>query len=162
MWIFYNELVKACKKCDFCKTISFLDYSCICGKKFYCSEICKYTDKLDHSKKCPKAFDSDEEKEIEKKYKCIDGLCGLENLGNTCYMNSAIQCLSNIDTIASHFYENKYKQELNLDNPLGTKGKITKKFAYLIKKLWLDENKAFAPYSFKYAMAKNFTIFEGT
>lgn len=84
----------------------------------------------------------------------IDGLAGLENLGNTCYMNSAIQCLSNIKELTEHFISQKYKPEINEQNPLGTKGKIVRKYAYLVKKLWLDNKREFAPYSLKLAVSK--------
>jgi hypothetical protein len=35
LWIFYNDLVKACKKCDFCGRIDFVDFSCSCKKVYY-------------------------------------------------------------------------------------------------------------------------------
>lgn len=46
------------------------------------------------------------------------GLTGLLNLGNTCYMNSAIQCLVHTPEFARYFRED-YHREINWQNPLG-------------------------------------------
>jgi ubiquitin carboxyl-terminal hydrolase 4/11/15 len=46
------------------------------------------------------------------------GLTGLLNLGNTCYMNSAIQCLVHTPQFTRYFCED-YHCEINRQNPLG-------------------------------------------
>ncbi len=52
------------------------------------------------------------------------GVLGLQNLGNTCYMNSVLQCLSNTYALTEFFTSNRYKSQVNTDNILGHKGKV--------------------------------------
>jgi len=127
----------------------------------YCSEGCKYSDKGAHAAKCDKAYDSDENKDVTPSATPIDGLAGLENLGNSCYMNCSLQCLSNIKEMTDYFISQKYLSEINEKNPLGMKGKIAKKYAYLVKRLWLENKRDLAPYSLKIAVSKFQTMFHG-
>lgn len=79
----------------------------------------------------------------------VPGVCGLNNLGNTCFMNSALQCMSNVPALTSYFLSGKWKSELNIRNPLGSQGRIATAYADLIKQLWSGTRAYAVPREFK-------------
>ena len=73
------------------------------------------------------------------------GLTGLFNLGLTCYLNTAVQCLSHTDDLTRYFLARNFDKELNVDNVLGHEGKIAKSYARLINHLWVQDKPVFVP-----------------
>jgi hypothetical protein len=47
------------------------------------------------------------------------GVTGLRNLGNTCYMNTALQCLARYPCLVEYFLSGRYKDHINTENCLG-------------------------------------------
>ncbi|KAG0459820.1 hypothetical protein HPP92_022948 [Vanilla planifolia] len=90
----------------------------------------------------------------------ILGLIGLLNLGNTCFMNSAIQCLVHTPEFAQYFRED-YHKEINWKNPLGMVGELAMAFGELLRKLWGPGRTPVSPRPFKARLARFAPQFSG-
>jgi ubiquitin carboxyl-terminal hydrolase 4/11/15 len=64
------------------------------------------------------------------------GVCGSINLGNTCYMNSSIACLSNCSELTAYFLLKEYIEDINYDNIDGTQGNLAKEWFNLLNIYW--------------------------
>lgn len=81
------------------------------------------------------------------------GSVGLHNLGNSCFLNSTVQCLNHMEVITQYFLRDIYSTELNRQNPLGSGGNVALSYASLVKKMWSGEYSVLAPRSLKQTVA---------
>ncbi|EGV60469.1 cysteine proteinase [Yamadazyma tenuis ATCC 10573] len=86
---------------------------------------------------------------------------GLTNLGNSCYMNCIIQCLGATPQLTKFFFPTlpsssssastvqSYRQHININNKLGTKGILTTSFVTLLVDMFGNAGGNLSPSQFK-------------
>ncbi|KAK4156700.1 ubiquitin carboxyl-terminal hydrolase [Chaetomidium leptoderma] len=90
------------------------------------------------------------------------GCVGLQNLGNTCYMNSALQCVRSVEELTKYFLTQEAKKEINPDNPLSHNGEVAAVYGRLLEEIYKDPApSAISPRQFKGVIGRYAPAFSG-
>ena len=84
-----------------------------------------------------------------------DGPVGLENIGNTCFMNSSLQCLSHTPMLRDYFLSKEFQKHIR------SGAKMAGEFASLLCSMWTSHKRFIAPKNFKKALEKHAPSFSG-
>lgn len=89
---------------------------------------------------------------IKSMNQAVPGIVGLENLGNSCYLNCIIQCLAQLTCLnrfilareqndvdvnkIKYKISQKFAAAINTSNPLGSSGRVAHAYAKLLCNIW--------------------------
>ena len=96
-----------------------------------------------------------------------NGLSGLINIGNTCYINSIIQCLSNCDIFRDYIFNDKFIEHIlytlkkdDIDYEKSISDLLIYQFYKILKYIWNEKNINVKPTTFKKKLGKKFNFFD--
>lgn len=139
-------------QCEWCSVSNELTAVCKCKRVRYCRDECMERDKRFHQPQCSAQVDDQlQEVSLSRAKNCKNGKVGLTNLGNTCYMNSSLQCLSNCYELTKFFLTGHFKSLVDRPekNPLGTEGRLVMAYAKTLSEMWNSDSSVVRPDMFK-------------
>lgn len=101
------------------------------------------------------------------KWDAPPGILGIQNHGNTCFMNTILQCLSSTDLFSEYFIQRKYKELFNgkgfTKRLVGTsKGEVCEEVGRLLESLWSGSYTPETSSHFKNVVSKFNTQYKGS
>ncbi|CAF3398294.1 unnamed protein product, partial [Rotaria socialis] len=111
------------------------------------SQLCKKEDNFEHTCFSQTPFQP--------------GRCGLINLGNTCFMNSALQCLSNASELTKHILEHGFITSLTNVSCTRVKDQVAIAYEKLIKEMWSGTNQCANASDVKRQVSRLYSRFSG-
>jgi len=132
--------LRAGNSCFVCKKLALQN----CGKcaaVYYCNRTCQESHWKHHKMWCKQAAEFSHlpfEQFQQRVPVGLRGRVGLRNLGNSCYLNSSLQCLSHIKPLSVYFTSSQYVPEINESSVFGTNGVLVREYASLMKDLWFE------------------------
>ena len=91
----------------------------------------------------------------------VNGICGLYNLGNTCYFNAALQCLAHTIPLIDYLALGEWKHHINADNKFGTQGRAISAFDSIVENIWTGKSSAVNPQELKSCISEKYKVFSG-
>jgi hypothetical protein len=157
----FIKIITETVNCSLCNTIIKEEklYCDNCTQSIYCSANCKTNDSvhIEYHKKVANLFKKKhtlEELSNMKLSTFLDtnskgGLVGLKNLGETCFINSALQCLSHCEELTKYFISKTFIEDINRQSKQGTEGKIAIVYYELLKEMWLGSASCLSPWDIR-------------